>query len=76
MKKTINYMKAGMIILLAGFFMLAASNKINAQACNQVEILHNSPDCLNTRGANGAGFPDQGKDCKAIAVCMGQLYNY
>ncbi|TSA42489.1 MAG: PKD domain-containing protein [Chitinophagaceae bacterium] len=76
MKKTINYMKAGMIILLAGFFMLATSNKINAQACNQVEILHNSPDCLNTRGANGAGFPDQGKDCKAIAVCMGQLYNY
>jgi len=67
-------MKAGMIILLAGIFMLAANNKTIAQACNQVEILHNSPDCLNPR-TNGAA-PDQGKDCKQISVCMNQLYNY
>jgi PKD repeat protein len=76
MKKIYNCKKYLVILLGIVIFSLSIQNKLIAQTCNQVEILHHSPDCLNPPKANGAVAPDQGRDCKAIAVCLGQSYNY
>ncbi len=76
MKKINNYIKHGIIILLTGFFILGANNKSIAQACNQVEILYQQPDCYKPKGSDGAIGPGQERNCTPITVCVNQPYTY
>lgn len=53
------------------------AGKLQAQSCNQVDILYTSPDCLRPDEFNPAtGGAGGGKACKAIAVCVNNLYTY
>jgi PKD domain/Ig-like domain CHU_C associated len=74
MKKTNQYSQYIVALLLA-LFLSAASNKLIAQSCNQVEILHTSPDCFDKEHSADPGG-SQGRDCKPIAVCKDQPYTY
>lgn len=75
MKKLYTYTKPFLLLLLTSFMWIASAQRLFAQGCKQVEILHQSPDCLNPRDDH-AGTPDQQRDCKSIAVCLNQPYTY
>jgi len=70
MKKLI-YIAAPVLLFITS---LLTAGTLQAQSCNQVEILYTSPDCLRDEqhepGSQG------GKACKPIAVCVDNLYTY
>jgi len=70
MKKISNHTIAIFLAVLAG-----SGLRLQAQTCNQVEILYTSPDCFerDQHGDPGAGG---GKACKEIAVCVNNPYTY
>jgi PKD repeat protein len=73
MKKISNYTKRFIVLLLATVFLLAANNNLQAQSCNQVEILYNSFDCFE-KSNSAVGGVDRG--CKETGVCVGQAAPY
>jgi PKD repeat protein len=60
--------------LLLGALAFLLARPAYSQSCKQVEILHQSPECLSDTGGT-AGTPDR-KDCTPIAVCLNQPYTY
>ncbi|MBL0146152.1 MAG: hypothetical protein IPP48_10595 [Chitinophagaceae bacterium] len=73
MKKLSIYTKHVMVLFVVIVFSIAANNKLQAQSCNQVDILYTSIDCFE-RSTNPAGNSEKG--CKEAAVCFGQTYTY
>jgi PKD repeat protein len=73
MKIISNYTKRFIVLLLATVFLLAANNNLQAQSCNQVEILCNSFDCFE-KSNSAVGGTDRG--CKETGVCVGQASPY
>ncbi|REK48926.1 MAG: PKD domain-containing protein [Bacteroidetes bacterium] len=63
----------GITFLLALFVNVKTMN-LHAQSCNQVEILYQSPECLEKRHGS-AGLPG-GSTCHEIAVCVNVPYTY
>ncbi|MEK7225025.1 MAG: PKD domain-containing protein, partial [Bacteroidota bacterium] len=63
------------IVLFVAVLFSATSNKLFAQTCNQVEILYTGNDCFE-RDHQDPGGASGGKNCKEIAVCVNQPYNY
>ena len=61
MKKISNYTKYGIAIFLAVTLAATAMN-VQAQSCNQVEILYQSPDCFKRDGQDPGGLSN-GKTC-------------
>ncbi len=61
--------------LFLAVFASATAMKLQAQSCNQVEILYQSPDCFE-RDHQDPGGASGGKNCKEISVCVNQLYTY
>lgn len=55
---------------------MISSNTVQAQTCNQVDILTSSPDCLNQKDPTGGAPGQDNRDCKSIAVCVKQKYSY
>ena len=74
MKKISNYTKYGIALFLAVTLAATAIN-VQAQSCNQVEILYQSADCFE-RDHQDPGGLSNGKTCKEISVCVNQLYTY
>jgi hypothetical protein len=62
----------GLVVMI---LLLCSSNIVLAQACKQIEILYQEPDCYKKdRDPNPAGGDKPG--CKQINVCERQLYTY
>jgi PKD repeat protein len=70
---TIN-MRRGVKTLFVGLLSLILTTTAFSQACQQVEIIHQSPECLLPEPAN-RGLAS-GQDCTPIAVCINQPYTY
>ncbi len=73
MKKLSNYTKRLILLLMAIVFSIAVNNNVQAQSCNQVNILYNSIDCFE-KSNSAVGGIDRG--CKETAVCFGQAAPY
>lgn len=56
--------------------LLTAGIKLQAQSCNQVEILYTAPDCLNRDDHDPNSGAGGGKACKPIGVCVDNNYTY
>ncbi len=74
MKKIRNNTKYAFALFLA-VFASATAMELQAQTCNQVEILYQAPDCFE-RDHQDPGGASGGKSCKEIAVCVNQAYTY
>ncbi len=68
---SLKIINAGIVTLM----LLCSSHFVQAQACKQIEILYQEPDCYKaTRDPNPAGGDRPG--CKQINVCERQQYTY
>jgi hypothetical protein len=77
MKKITYTTKLVLALLLSAVLSITSIQKVNAQSCNQVEILYTAPECSDRPTAGPIDVPGgQGKGCKEISVCVNQLYNY
>lgn len=74
MKKIRNYTTYAFALFLA-VFASATAMELQAQTCNQVEILYKAPDCFE-RDHQDPGGASGGKGCKEIGVCVNQPYTY
>lgn len=74
MKKIRNNTKYAFALFLA-VLASATAMKLQAQTCNQVEILYQAPDCFE-RDHQDPGGASGGKSCKEIGVCVNQPYTY
>ena len=61
-----------LLFLTIGFS--AATRNLQAQSCNQVEILYQSSDCFDKH--QGYAGTSGGSSCIEIAVCVNQPYTY
>ena len=61
-----------LLFLTIGFS--ATTINLQAQSCNQVEILHQSPDCFEKR--QGPAGTAGGSSCVEIGVCVNQPFTY
>jgi PKD domain len=68
--------KLVLVLLLSAVLSITSIQKVNAQSCNQVEILYTAPECSDRPTAGPADPGGQGKGCKEVSVCVNQLYNY
>ncbi len=73
MKNLSKYTKHFIVLLIAIVFSIAASNKLHAQSCNQVDILFTTLDCFERSNSATGGIE---KGCKETAVCLGQAFTY
>src|SRR5436190_825450 len=72
MKKIYNIPKIGITHLIV-MIVIATTMNLQAQNCRQVEILYQSPVCLDKhQGTAGLG----GSSCVETAVCVNQPYTY
>jgi|GEM_PF-1514172 len=75
MRKLYKKLAGPLLVIMAVTSLLTVTNNAAAQSCNMVDIVQSSPDCLNQK--DGTGAPAQeSRDCKAIAVCLGEKYPY